>query len=122
MAGTAVQTYPPAKIGGPATKELAGTRLVYEYTTGLRAQLDFGLDTVTWVFLKVSNETSDPMPYRARKIRENLYMVHWINLPINTHVTLIVDFETRELHVSAMMPGAIEFFDIAEIETIERPS
>ncbi len=107
------------EIGGPSTKELAGTRLLYEYTTGRKYLLEFEADTVTFQFVKDPTAKKMPMPYRARKIRENLYMVHWIVKANHIHVTLVIDLEKDQVHVSALMPGGIEFFDIANIEMKE---
>jgi hypothetical protein len=48
-------------------------------------------------------------------------MVHWlVRSPTmgNIHVTLLVDLQERHVHVSALMPGGQEFFDIADIQTI----
>ena len=122
MGATAANPQPPDEIGGPSTKELAGTTLLYEYSTGRKYQLSFDPDNVTFLFVK--DPTAKPMslPYRARKIREKLYMVHWINREGHIHVTLLLDLERRHVHVSALMPGGIEFFDIAPIEKMDRPS
>ena len=40
---------PPAEIGGPMTKELAGLKLFYKYTTGREYELTFDEDTVTFL-------------------------------------------------------------------------
>jgi hypothetical protein len=122
MGNTTTQSQTPDEIGGPATKELAGTRLLYEYSTGRKYELSFDPDNVT--FLMVKDPAAKPMSiaYRARKIRENLYMVHWLNREASIHVTLLLDLERGEVHVSALMPGRIEFFDLAKIEKAERSS
>jgi MoaF N-terminal domain len=122
MATTPVQPQAPDEIGGPSTKELAGTKLLYQYSTGRKYQLNFDPDQVTFIFVKDPEARPMSLPYRARKIRENLYLVHWINREGHIHVALLLDFERRQVHVSALMPGGIEFFDIAEIEKAERPA
>jgi MoaF N-terminal domain len=110
------------EIGGPSTKELAGTKLLYEYSTGRKYQLSFDPDNVTFLFVKDPAAKPVSLPYRARKIRENLFLVHWLNREGHIHVALLLDLERRQVHVSALMPGGIEFFDIAEIEKGERPT
>lgn len=121
MGATPVKPQALEEIGGPSTKELAGTKLLYEYSTGRKYQLNFDPDNVTFIFVKDPAAKPMSLPYRARKIRENLYMVHWLNREGHIHVTLLLDLERRQVHVSALMPGGIEFFDLAEIEKTERP-
>ncbi len=50
--------------------------------------------------------------YRARKIREGLYMVHWI-VNWEIHVTLLLDFERNRTICGALMPGKTELWDEA---------
>lgn len=118
--GTTPTTQAPDEIGGPSTQELAGTKLLYEYSTGRKYLLEFTPDKVAFTFVKDPTAKKTFLPYRARKIRESLYMVHWIVKDAHIHVTLLIDLEKNHVHVSAMMPGGIEFFDIAEIEKKER--
>jgi MoaF N-terminal domain len=121
LAGEAI---PPAEIGGPSTS-LKGLHLLYQYETGREYQLDFDADTVT--FLAHKDPTAAPgtvftpgtMHYRARKLRDDLYLVHWLNRSPemgNIHVALIIDLKQKIVHVSALMPGGMEFFDIAHFE------
>jgi len=37
----------------------------------------------------------------------------------NIHVALLVDLKEKHVHVSALMPKGVEFFDIADIQTME---
>lgn len=120
MADETANQQPPDEIGGPSTQELAGTRLLYQYSTGRRYSLEFTPGEVCFVFQADPTAEKHFLPYRARKIRENLYMVHWIVKENHIHVTLLIDLERNQIHVSALMPGGIEFFDIAEIEKKER--
>ncbi|MFO1265366.1 MAG: hypothetical protein U1F67_00330 [Rubrivivax sp.] len=118
---------PPAEIGGPSTREMAGLTIHYKYSLGRDYQLSFDADTVTFLPFRIP---SDPpgtkyepgtLHYRARLIRPDLYLVHWLVRPptgSNIHVALLVDLKERHVHVSALMPGGLEFFDIADIQTI----
>ena len=121
---SAADAIPPAEIGGPSTT-LKGLHLLYQYETGREYQLDFDTETVT--FLAHKDPTAAPgtvftpgtMHYRARKLRDDLYLVHWLNRSPemgNIHVALILDLKQRLLHVSALMPHGMEFFDIAHFE------
>jgi hypothetical protein len=118
---------PPAEIGGPSTKELAGLTIHYVYSGGRDYQLSFDADTVTFLPFRIPGDPPGTkyqpgtLHYRARLIRPGLYMVHWLVRPTggsSIHVTLLVDLQERHVHVSALMPGGMEFFDIADIQTI----
>ena len=118
---------PPPEIGGPSTREMAGLSIHYLYSTGREYQLSFDADTVTFLPFKMPGEAPgtkyEPgtLHYRARLVRPELYMVHWlVRSPTmgNIHVTLLVDLKERHVHVSALMPGGQEFFDIADIQTV----
>jgi phenolic acid decarboxylase len=105
-------------VGGPATTELAGARFVYRYSTGRRYRLDFTNRTVSFQ-LQMDPETAPPartLAYRARKLRDDLYLVHWMPSDRTSHVTLVIDLAQHKVHVSGVLPGRVEFFDVGEIE------
>jgi len=107
-------------VGGPATTELAGARFVYRYSTGPRYRLEFTDATVTFR-LQTDPDKASPagtLPYRARKLRDDLYLVHWMAASRTIHVALVIDLAQRKIHVSGLMPGRLEFFDMAEIEEL----
>jgi hypothetical protein len=120
---------PPAEIGGPSTQEMKGLTLHYQYSTGREYQLAFDSETVTFVQFaetggKPLAKPSEPgvMHYRARKIRDQLYLVHWINRSPtmgNIHVALVVDLREHVMHCSALMPGGVELFDEAHMKTVD---
>jgi len=120
---------PPAEIGGPSTQEMKGLVLHYQYSTGREYQLSFDSETVAFVqFAETGgrklDKPSEPgvMHYRARKVRDNLYLVHWINRSPtmgNIHVALVVDLRGHVMHCSALMPGGIELFDEARFITAD---
>lgn len=112
----------PDKIGGPTTKDLAGRTFEYQYSSGIGYRLSFDEENVYFI-------PSDPpeafrragkrylsLPYRARSIRDGLYLVHWLIAGRSGHVTLIIDLERQEVHSAALMPGKFELFDIASID------
>ena len=117
---------PPDEIGGPTTKELKGLHLQYKYTSGREYLLDFDADTVTFHQLhdphaKPGAPVPEPatLPYMARKLRDRLYLVHWLNRSPtmgNIHVALIVDIMKRRMYASAIMPRGFELFDVATFE------
>lgn len=118
---------PPAEIGGPSTREMAGLTIDYKYSGGREYRLSFDADTVTFLPFRIPGDAPgtkyEPgtLHYLARSIRPDLYLVHWLVRPPNgsdIHVTLLIDLEQRHVHVSALMPGGVEFFDIADIQQI----
>lgn len=59
--------------------------------------------------------------YRARKIQEGLYFVHWI-VNKQIHVALLFDFVNKKTIAGALMPGGWELWDIAEWDRWQLPS
>ena len=127
VADPAAASRPPDEIGGPSTKELKGLHLLYQYTSGREYQLDFDADTVTFLMHHDPHGkpgevfTPGTMHYRARKLRDGLYLVHWLNRSPtmgNIHVALVIDLKQRLMHCSALMPGGFELFDMAHFEAM----
>jgi hypothetical protein len=50
--------------------------------------------------------------YRARKIQDGLYLIHWI-VNKQIHVALLLDFVNKKTICAALMPGQTELFDVA---------
>jgi len=75
-------------IGGPSTQELAGLRLLYQYSTGRKYEQSFAPETLNFL------AHADP------------------------HASPGTRFDIIGLRVSALMPRGIEFFDIAAIESL----
>ncbi len=111
----------PDKIGGPTTDALDGLALEYRYSTGNHYRLSFGPAGVWFHLLgDVDEFPRGPLPYRARELRDRMYLVSWIVRP-GIHVALVVDLDQSKIHVSAMMPPTQwEFFDIGEILAVEQ--
>jgi hypothetical protein len=108
-------------VGGPATTELAGAYFVYRYSTGRKYRLEFTNKTVTFQ-LMMDPETAPPartLAYRARKLRDDLFLVHWMPSDRSSHVALVIDLANHKIHVSGVLPGHVEFFDVGEIEEIK---
>lgn len=59
--------------------------------------------------------------YRARKIQEGLYLVHWI-VNKQIHVTLLLDFVNKKTIGAALMPGGWELWDVANWDRWQLPS
>lgn len=59
--------------------------------------------------------------YRARKIQEGMYLVHWIVLG-EIHVALIFDFVNKKSICAALMPGKNELWEEAYWDRWSLPS
>jgi len=59
--------------------------------------------------------------YRARKIQEGLYLVHWI-VNKQIHVALLFDFVNKKTICAALMPGQTELWDVADWDRWQLPS
>jgi hypothetical protein len=126
-------------VGPPFSEELDGCVLDYRYATGHRYRLEF------FAGEKVSFEMIDsgdgeplplppddaqgnpidlaaPRPCRVRKLRDELFLVHWLVRPgPGIHVALIVDLDRKQVHSAAMMPpNQWEYFDVAEVTEVTR--
>ncbi len=64
---------------------------------------------------------SGGVDYRARKIQEGLYFVHWI-VNKQIHVALLFDFVNKQTIAAALMPGAWELWDVAHWDRWILPS
>lgn len=114
---------PPDEIVGPFTKDLDGLSLVYNYTHGGDYFITYGADTVTFRLPLPDGSHTPPItvPYFARKLRANMYMVHWVNPEKTVHVTQVLDLPQREVNVAALMPGQWQLFDVGQITEMKRP-
>lgn len=56
------------------------------------------------------------MPYRARKLRENLYLAHWMIAGREGHITLVFDLDRKVVNCASLMPGKFELFESAQFE------
>lgn len=108
----------PDQIGGEFTTELAGTTLEYQYSTGDRYRAQFGEHELQLTPLHGDGHGTFPIAYRARRLRDGLYLVGWAAKPIGLHVTLAIDLAQRTINVSALMPGPSEFFDTGSIHEL----
>jgi len=122
MTGTIPMPPPQVdQIGGPSTTELAGMVMEYRYSTGNHYRMEFTADGLTFELLNAPNGLRvGPLPYRARALREEQFLICWILKP-GVHVAIIADYAQRQIHATAMMPpNQWELFDIGEILRVDR--
>lgn len=115
------------EIGGTSTEFLFGAVIDYEYSTGRHYRLTFDHDfNVTFAWINhpplpagAPEFVPPPLHYRAREIRPDLYLVHWLVKEFHIHVSLSIDVLESKIHVAAMMPpNSWEFWDTAHINSI----
>ena len=119
---------PGDEIGGTATSYLDGKRLHYTYSQGREYLLTFDDGHVSFRMIKGPEGTVAPdpgrpppalLPYRARQLRDGQYLVHWLVPGRVGHVSLVIDLVKKSIDVSALMPGQMEFFDAAQIHSVD---
>lgn len=115
-------TRPPDRIGGPSTTELAGLAVTYAYSTGERFHIEFRAGDLEMHPLDHPDVGTFTIPYRARLLRDGLYLVGWTGRDPVLHVCLVLDIERRQVHVCGLMPGGWEYFDVAEVSDLRRSS
>lgn len=122
-------------------KDLEGLLLDYVYPSGLHYTVHIKPDKLDFTSPWPGEQRRMPPPpkpgmerkgpmvippaggvdYRARKLREGLYEVHWI-VESKIHVALIFDFENKRTMAAALMPGQTEQFEEADWERWVLPS
>ncbi|KAL2846677.1 hypothetical protein BJY01DRAFT_247108 [Aspergillus pseudoustus] len=116
------QTLGPADIiGGPMSSGLVGRTFQYAYPAGIRYRISFDQDNVYFKSLPheklpARSDKILTLPYRARELRENLYLAHWMVAERKGHITLTFDLQKRIVNCASLMPGEFELFEVAEFE------
>ena len=105
----------------PLTQELAGTALIYRFAIGRVYRATYGAERVRFELIEPASADapSADLPYVARRIRDDVYLVAWHGDP-KFHSTQLIDLERRELHASALLDGQRDFFETARIVEIVR--
>lgn len=110
-----------AETGGGLTRELDGTSLVYEYTSGRKYSVEYGKETFS--YLRMDEPGRDwvrGVAYIARKIDTGLYLVNWYRPERVEYVTILIDLNRQVLYTSALLEGTDTHFDLARIVSINR--
>ena len=109
----------PDEINLDNATDLDGLVIEYTYSSGRSYELTFYDDRVSFAQLNTQAPVLT-LPYLARPIAEDIYMVHWMVPGRIGHVTLVVDLVTNRIHGSALMPGQMELFEEGPITSVTR--
>ena len=111
----------PDEVGDGLTADLDGKIIEYTYSSERSYRLRFYDDRLTFVQLDRPGEPIT-LPYLARELENDVYMVHWMVPEREGHVALVLNFQTNKIAVSALMPGKSELFDSGIITRNEEAS
>ena len=110
-----------ADADGGLSKELAGTSLTYQYEGGRRYSVRFEADTVAWQRLDVARDPVAGVPYIARRIAPDVYLVNWHRPELTEYITILFDLRQRVMHTSALLEGRDRHFESGRIVELQRP-
>lgn len=105
------------------TQELNGTSITYEYTSGRSYNVKFEEAGISYRYLTGSKPNTwwGPFPYQAFKIEEQLFFASWFEKGYGDYVTLLINFEEKQLYGSAIIRGEEVHFHSAKIVKIKKP-
>ncbi|WP_246900255.1 MoaF C-terminal domain-containing protein [Arenibacter sp. F20364] len=84
---------------------LDGYSLNFQYQNGTAIHMDFndGIAQYEWVAGPAKGNGNADIPYRSRKIGDNLYLINWHETEINDYLTIVFDFEKMMVHSSIII-------------------
>ena len=82
-----------------------GYSLNYQYQDGKAIHMEFdnGKANYEWINGPRKGKGNTDIPYRSRKIGENLYIVNWHETGIKDYLTIVFDFEKMMIHSSIIV-------------------
>ncbi len=94
----------------PERQELLnGKTLIFEYTNGWGFSLSFYDNMLRYQFRRdltnpdgVGSRNQD-IPYRSRKVGDNMYQIMWHEPNVKDVVTMLINFNTSTLYAAALL-------------------
>ena len=82
-----------------------GYSLNFQYQDGKAIHMEFdnGKAKYEWIVGPGKGRGNADIPYRSRKIGENLYIVNWHETGIKDYLTIVFDFEKMIVHSSIII-------------------
>lgn len=104
------------------TRELNGTNITYNYTSGRSYNVKFEEQGVSYRYLTGSKPEKwwGPFPYQAFKVENEVYLASWFEDGYGDYVTLLINFNNNLLYGSAILSGKTVHFHGAKIVTVNR--
>ena len=94
-------------IAAELTTELHGTDITYHYSSGRQYNVKFDASGASYRYLSGSKPDAwwGPFPYQAIRIEPNIYFLSWFEEGYGDYVTLLVNFNDKSVHGSAILRG-----------------
>ncbi|MGO2512319.1 hypothetical protein [Marinomonas polaris] len=110
----------PDEVNVSNTVNLDELEVQYTYSSGRAYKLKFYDDRVSFTQLDAGHIPTLTVPYLARKMGKDMFLVHWLVPGRVGHVTLVLDLGNKVIHASALMPGQMELFDEGPIVDVKQ--
>ncbi|MGJ8738597.1 MoaF-related domain-containing protein [Zobellia laminariae] len=84
---------------------LDGYSLNFQYQNGTAIHFEFynGMAKYEWIAGPAKGNGNQDIPYRSRKIGNELYLVNWHETGIKDYLTIVFDFEKMIVHSSIII-------------------
>jgi len=104
------------------TRDLNGTDITYDYTSGKSYNVKFEEAGVSYRYLTGSKPEKwwGPFPYQAFQIEKNEYLASWFEEGYGDYVTLLINFNNNLLYGSAILSGKQVHFHGAKLVKVKR--
>ena len=92
------------------TNLLDGTTVTYTYEDlgTIELEIDNGLLTYEWKEGAFSGTIGKDHAYKARKISDKIYLIHWFESSRSSLITLVLNFKENQVHSSALLNPTTE--------------
>jgi len=114
-------TIQASEISTP-TRNLDGTSISYDYTSGRSYNVKFQKKGVSYRYLTGSKSKKwwGPFAYKGFEVENNVYFVSWFEEGYGDYVTLLINFNNNILYGSAILSGKSIHFHGAKIVKVNR--
>jgi len=104
------------------TRNLNGTDITYNYTSGRSYNVKFEEEGISYRYLTGSKPEKwwGPFPYQAFQVDNNIYLASWFEKGYGDYVTLLINFNNRLIYGSAILSGKTVHFHGAKIVKVNR--
>lgn len=99
------------------TRNLNGTNITYNYTSGRSYNVKFEEVGISYRYLTGSKPEKwwGPFPYKAFEVEDNIYLSSWFEEGSGDYVTLLINFNNNLLYGSAILSAKTVHFHGAKI-------